>query len=244
MIRAKPAARSLTKTRLSLKTEGMKNIVLGLAATLLLTACSTPTQTGSEVANDYALPPKIVLDVQSISFVNLVSPERPPSPLDGDDFNPTIAGAIRKWATDRLQAGGRTGEAVVTVRQAALTREAMPIDVNIDKVFTRQQAIKYIGHAAVSIEVRKNDSYAVASAEASRWASMPQDPNREERKSAYFTMLNGLMRDLGLNLESSLRDHMGALILSAPPGPVDPLTVTTAPAAPVSAPAAAEPAVK
>jgi hypothetical protein len=152
----------LTKEFTSPKTEDMKNIVLALAATLLLTACATETQTGSEVMNDYALPPKIMLDVQSISFVNLVSPERPPSPYDGNDFNPTIAGAVRKWATDRLGAGGRTGEAVVTVKEAALTREALPTETSLDKIFTRQQASKYIGHALVTIEVRKGDSYAVA----------------------------------------------------------------------------------
>jgi hypothetical protein len=232
-----------TRTPLSLKTEGMKNIALALAATLLLAACSTPTQTGSDVANDYALPPKIVLDVQNISFVNLQSPERPASPYDGADFTPSISGAIRKWATDRLQAGGKAGEAIVTVKEAALSREAMHIDTEMDKVFTRQQASKYIGHAVVSIEVRKSDNYAIASAEASRWVSMPEDPDQDERKAAYFGMLNGLMRDLGLNLESSLHDHMGGLILSAPPGPVDPLTVTMAPAV-IPAAASGEPAAK
>jgi hypothetical protein len=67
---------------------------------------------------------------------------------------------------------------------------------------------------------------------------MPEDPSRDERKTAYFTMLNGLMRDLGTNLESSMQEHMGGVILSATPGPVDPLSVTTTPP-PVLAPAPA-----
>jgi len=181
---------------------------------------------------DYGLPPKISLDVQTITFVNLVSPERPPSPYDGEDFQPTIAGAIRKWATDRLEADGRSGEAVVTVKEAALETDAIPTETTIDTIFTRQQASKYVGHAVVTIEVRKGDSYAMASAEASRWVSMPEDPTTDERKGAYFTMLNGLMKDLGQNFESSMHEHMGGLIMSAQSPGSGPMSLTTAPAAP------------
>ena len=59
----------------------------------------------------------------------------------------------------------------------------------------------------------RSDSYALASAEASRWVSLPEDPSTAERKEAYYSLLNSLMRDLGKNLESSIQAHMQDFVL-------------------------------
>ena len=46
--------------------------------------------------------------------------------------------------------------------------------------------------------------------------TLPEDPTNLEKQNAYFTMLNGLMKDLGENLETGIQSHMANFITTAP----------------------------
>ncbi|MDX2028824.1 MAG: hypothetical protein SFW62_09355 [Alphaproteobacteria bacterium] len=192
----------------------MKKALSAFAILALLAACSSEPSPTAKL--EYTLPSKIVLDVQHISFADNSPPPGMDSPYNAHRLEPTIAQAIRQWAADRLQAGGTNGQAVVVVKDASLTTQTLPMSQNWkDSWFKRQQAHKYTGRAAVQIEIRVRNGYAVATAEASRSVTLPEDPAAAERQDAYITLLNGLMRDLGQNLEASIRQHMQSYILPA-----------------------------
>lgn len=194
----------------------MRKIVPGLALLVFFSACSSDPVATAQL--EYMLPSKIVLDVQNINFVDNSPLPGPNSPYNAHRLEPTIAQAIRQWAVDRLQAGGTSGQAVVVVKDASLTVKTLPMSQSWkDSWFKRQQAYQYTGHAAVQVELRSGSGYATATAEATRSVSLPEDPAGAERQDAYITLLNGLMRDLGQNLETVIRQHMQNYILPTAP---------------------------
>lgn len=209
----------------------MKKLIPILSVVALLVACAE-TPLPPPPPREYVLPPKINLDVQNLSLTDRSGMQPQSSPYNSNDFQPTITQAIRQWAKDRLQAVGADGQALVIIKDASLIQQPIPYQSDW---FTRQQTSKYVAHAIVDVETRGHDGYAIASAEASRFATLPENPTSEERQKAYFDVLNGLMRDLGQNLEASIQDHMHDFIVTVPmfenstTGTIPPVPVTVPP---------------
>lgn len=195
----------------------MKKMTAALGLLLALGACGTE-QLPPPAPVSKVLPPKISLDVQTVSLTDRSGPQAARSPYNTNHFSPTIAEAIKQWANDRLQANGRAGHAIVVIKDASLTEQALPTKDGFDSWFTRQQAVKYTGRAEVSIEANGRNGFAMAEGTASRVLTLPENPTALEKQDAYFTMLNGLMKDLGQNLEGAMQSHMGHMILSGSPG--------------------------
>jgi hypothetical protein len=182
----------------------MKNIALTLSCLALLTSCAS--EAPKVVHTDINAGSKISLDVQTISLADRSGIQPVDSPYNTSHFTPTIADSIRQWASAHLQATGTSGEAIVIIKDSTLSAQALPFEKDF---FTRQQASKYTGHAEVEIDIKgRNGDYAIGNAEATRFETLPENPTDLEKQNAYTTVLNGLMRDLGQNIEISLRDHM------------------------------------
>jgi hypothetical protein len=188
----------------------MKKLITS-AFLLLLSACAADQTVQAPV--NYNLPAKITLDVQSINLVDRNPIQPASSPYNSNHFQPTIDDAIRQWAKDRLQAVGATGQAVVIIKDASLTQQSLAHDTDW---FTRQQGNKYIAHAEVELEAKGHEGYALASAQASRFETLADNPTESERQTAYYNILNGLMKDLGQNLEASIQTHMRDFVVTAP----------------------------
>jgi hypothetical protein len=210
----------------------MKKIsaVFGLA--FVLAACSSE-QAPPPVAVNHTLEPKIVLNVKTISLTDRSGMQPADSLYNGNSFTPTIKEAIKQWAIDRMQANGQSGQAVVIIKKASLTSQPLEVKkgfFDFDRWFTRQQSAKYIGSAEVSIEANGPTGYAITEASATRALTLPEDPTAAEKQNAYYTLLNGLIKDLGENLESGIHEHMSGLIETTP--------VLGATAVPIGSPAA------
>ncbi|MDR3424854.1 MAG: hypothetical protein P4M13_07230 [Alphaproteobacteria bacterium] len=219
----------------------MKKLVAVFGMILALSACADdPLPPPAPVSQ--ALPPKIVMDVHTIRLADRSNSQGPGSLYASDHFSPTIAEAIRKWAGDRLQAGGESGEAIVIIKDASLTVQPLPTKDDIDSWFTRQQGLKYMGHADVSIEANGKSGYAMTDASASRVLTLPEDPTPIEKQDAYFTMLNGLMKDLGQNLESGIGTHMANFVMQPPVYGVTAVQTGAAPVATVQSQSLEQPA--
>ncbi len=204
----------------------IKNAVAAFSFALLLAACAGDAPPPIASTEKPRLP-KIALDVKTVSLADR-SGAQTSSVFKANSFSPTIAEAIKQWAVDRLQAAGQTGNAIVLIKDASLV--AQPISVKKDGFFddllTRHQGVKYIGHAEVSIEASGREGYAMASADATRVLTLPENPTSLEKQEAYYAMLNGLMKDLGEHLDSGIKQHMSSMIVDA--------SVNAAPVAPVS----------
>jgi len=193
----------------------MKKLSAAFGVVVVLAACSTEPMPPAPVA--HTLPPKISLDVQTITLADRTTVQPANSPYYNNHFTPTISDAIRQWATDRMQAVGQSGQGIIIVKDASLVAQPMAMkDDWYDSWFTRQQAIKYVGHAEVSIEANGREGFATTDAAATRSVTLPENPTDSERQEAYYTLLNGLMKDLGQNLEAGIAEHVGAFVITAP----------------------------
>lgn len=192
----------------------MKKSAAAFGLALVLAACSEVPLPPAPPAQP--LPPKIALNVRAINLADRSGIQPPNSPYATNHFTPTISEAVKQWASDRLIANGSNGQAIMIIKDASLTAQALPTKSGIDSWFTRQQAVKYVGHADVSIEANGPSGFAIADASASRALTLPENPTPLERQDAYYAMLNGLMKDLGQNLEASLQTHMANFIANTP----------------------------
>ncbi|MDE2030511.1 MAG: hypothetical protein KGI97_08120, partial [Alphaproteobacteria bacterium] len=195
---------------------------------LALAACAAEPAPPSPPMPQH-LPPKIVLNVQAITLTDRSGLQPSSSPYDTNHFSPTISQAIKQWAVDRLKAGGHDGEATIIVNDASLSSQALQMKTGIGTWFTRQQGLKYTGHADVTIQANGPGQYANANAEATRSVTLPENPTAKERQAAYYELLNGLMKDLSKNLEDAIKTHMSGLIMQpategslSPPAAVSP----------------------
>ncbi|MDE1900105.1 MAG: hypothetical protein KGI37_00480 [Alphaproteobacteria bacterium] len=193
----------------------MKKALLFCGLAVALAACSDNGPAPQPPYNA-VLPPKITMNVRDITLTDRSGMQPAGSPYDSNHFKPTITDAIKQWASDRLQAAGASGQASVIIRDASLTSAPLPVKDGMDSWFTRQQGLKYTAHAEVSVEANGAPGYADTDAEATRTVTLPENPTDIEKQNAYYTLLNGLMKDLGTNLEAGLRQHMGAFIVDAP----------------------------
>ncbi len=193
----------------------MKKTVAAFGLMLILAACSS-AQTPPPVAVNQILSPKIAMDVRVISLADRSGLQPSDSPYNGNHFSPTITDAIKQWAADRLQANGQSGQAIVLIKKASLSAQPLPIKDGVEGWFTREQGSKYVARAEVSIEANGKNGFAVTDASATRAVTLPESPTESEKQAAYMLILNGLMKDLGENLEAGIHEHMSNFIAAAP----------------------------
>jgi len=185
--------------------------LLSLVVLGLLAGCA---DTVPALHTDIPQGPKINLDVQTVTLADRSQMQSATSPYTTNNFQPTITEAIRQWAANRFQAVGTGGEAVVIIKDASLSLQPIP---HSNDWFKREQTTKYTAHAEVDIEIKGvGTRYALASAQASRFETLPENPSELERQNAYTTVLNGLMRDLNQSVENSIREHMQDFVITAP----------------------------
>lgn len=192
----------------------MKKLTVACGLLLALTACSD--EPPAPVQEVHSLAPKIVLDVQTINLADRSGVQLANSAYNGNHFTPTIAEAIKQWSMDRMQASGQTGRAVIIIKDASLTAQPLQMETGFNSWFKRQQGLKYIGHAEVSVEANGAEGYAITDATATRSVTLPENPTPSEKQDAYYSLITGLMKDLEQNLDSGIHEHMDKFVITAP----------------------------
>ena len=184
---------------------------LAVCLLLLTAACSSDNSASSLKMPDYSSSGKINLDVKNITYSDQGTNRNMLGPIISDQFQPTITQAAQTWALQRLQAVGSGGQAVFVVRNAYVVSQLLPTS---DSWFEREQGSKFIGHIEVEIDARNGERYGLATAQAERTVSLPENPTEEEKSVAYGLLLNGLMADLNSNLDTAIHEHLSDFTLT------------------------------
>lgn len=192
----------------------MKKLSLACGLMLALTACAD--EPAPTVLDARPVGEKIRLDVQVINMADRSGVQPLSSPYSGNHFTPTIDEAIKQWAADHMQAVGQSGRAIVIIKDASLSAVPLAVKSGMDSWFTRQQGVKYVGHAQVSLEANGVEGFAIADASATRSVTLSENPTASEKQDAYYALINGLMKDLDANLQAGVREHMNKFIITAP----------------------------
>ena len=186
---------------------------LAVLIPFLLCACSSTNPPSPVAPLDYAQLEKINLDVKDLSFSDRGVEMPPTSPVINDQFSPTIADALHNWASQRLQAVGISGAANFVVKDAYVTEQGMKDD---GSWFEQGPQARYTGHAEVEVNARGAEGYALATANATRSVSLPNNASQDEKRDAYRALLNGLMQDLNNYIDQAIHGHMNEFIVTAP----------------------------
>jgi hypothetical protein len=185
---------------------------LAIALLALLAACaSTPPPSVKPEADTS---PPVKLDVLTVVVLDRSNTLLADTPYATNNFEPTIANALRQWATQKFVAVGSTGEAIIVIRDASLKAEPIP---HPDSWFTREQTSKYAGHAEIEIDVSRRNDHGQVTADAVQVESLPEDPTPVERQNAYYKVLNAVVTEIGANLRGGIHDHLMGFVAAQPP---------------------------
>jgi hypothetical protein len=194
----------------------MKKFWLAPLLAAALVGCSSYQPQPAPLSLDYATLGKINLSVQSVQVTDRSMPQNAQMAVLGN-MHPTLAEAMHRWVDGRIAAVGPAGQAMFIIKDANITVQQLPTESGFDSWFKRQQASKYVGHISIDAEAHgANGDYSLASAEAQRSVSVPENPTEAERQKAYDELVEGLMKDLNTHLEQSIREHMQNFVVTAP----------------------------
>ncbi len=197
----------------------LRPLLVGLLLTLGLTACSSAPQPPiTPLTLDYTRLGPIKLAVSKVEFVNH-SPLTPsPDMMLFASYQPQLGDSAYRWGVDRLQAAGTQGQAVLHITQANITRSRLPVRDDIGGWFTRSQSEKWVGQVIAELRVSggAENFTGTATASVSRSTTIPEDATASEKENAYRRLLLGLMDDLNAQMETSMRDHLQAVMLTVP----------------------------
>lgn len=180
---------------------------------IILSACSTTPQKQSfpDITFQHLSP--IKLNVGEIKVVNeFQAPLK--SPHVEHELPKKIDQAIVRWSQDRLQAvGGSEAYAVLTIKDASAVEETLGKTTGLKGLFTTDQSELYKFHIAVELNVISvNGTKGLATAEASRSKSVPEDITLNRRERMYFEQTEILMQEFDLQMEQNIRTFLGSYI--------------------------------
>jgi hypothetical protein len=190
-----------------------RSAAFGLAALAGLAACRSAPLPPRAAPIDFSAFPPIVLNVAAIDVVDSHRPAT--GAVDGQVATPP-AEAASIWARQRLQAGGQTGRARVTVTEASLIAEALPVSGGVKGLFTNEQATRYNGRLTVEISAEGQGEGTIraktfATATATATASEKSSPI--EREAIMRDVVRTLAEALNARLDAGVRKDLARLVI-------------------------------
>ena len=181
---------------------------------LLLAACATSPPSVKFADVTFSDRPRFLLDVAELQIVQEYSPPfRLPNVEHQVPLPPALA--AERWARDRLVPVGAAGTVVVRVKNAGVVESSLRTTPGMRGVFTREQAAKYDAAVEVSVEVKPaglNTASAIATARADRGRTVPEDISPNELDRVLYELIEGLVRDLDVQLDANIRTYLGRFI--------------------------------
>ncbi len=143
--------------------------------------------------------PPYRLNVASVNVVkDYISPKRLPNVEHLADVSP--AQAVKKWAAERLIAGGSINTLEVDVKDASILRKDLPKKTSgIEGAFTTEQTEEYDGSLEVEIKIYNAGSVlpvAHLSVAAHQVMTLPDDAAPIDREHLYHRMTVELMKTI------------------------------------------------
>lgn len=192
----------------------VRPVLLAALAALFLSACqSTPPRPPARPVSFAAFAP-IVLNAAAIDVVD-ARRAGGASAMDGRIPVPP-AEAVRRWAAERLQAGGRQGRVRVVIKDATITETQLPRTGGVQGFFTNQQAQRYDGRIEVEVtgEVPGETAFrGFTRAAVTQSTTVPENITLADRESALQEMTRRMAEDLNARLDAGIRKDLAAMVI-------------------------------
>ena len=150
----------------------------------------------------------------NVAKLETVSSYEPPMSAPNVDhlFHISPAGALGRWAEDRLRAVGKNGLARFTILEASVTETKLETKKGIMGAFTKEQSERYDAILEAKLEIFDNIglSIGLASARATRSVTVGEDSSVNQREQVWFSLTEKLVRDINAELEKNISMYLSA----------------------------------
>ncbi len=180
---------------------------------LVLAACETPDPTPRYPDITFTHQAPIQFDVHDVDYVQAyVPPATMPNVEHLFPVRPTVV--ARRWAADRIAAVGLQGIVRVTLLEAPVIETALDTTSGIKGAFIDDQAARYDARVIIRIEIINSlgETEGRVEAVAHRTRSVPEGITLVEREQIWFELTEQVMRELDVELESTIRRYLGDYI--------------------------------
>lgn len=192
----------------------VRPVLLAAVAALVLTACqSAPPRPPVRPVNFANFAP-IVLNVAT---VDVVDQRRAGGAASVDGRIPVSpAEAVRRWAAERLQAGGRQGRVRVVIKDATVVETQLPRTGGVQGFFTTQQAQRYDGRIEVEVtgEVPGDTAFrGFTRAAVTNSTTVPENITLADREATLQEMTRSMAEDLNARLDAGIRKDLAGIVM-------------------------------
>jgi hypothetical protein len=189
-------------------------VLSALLPVILLVGCETGAPSTQFPDLTYRHLGPITLDVARVEVATrYIPPLKAPNVEHRAPVAPYVA--IRRWAGQRLKAGGLRKLANLIILDASIRELALPVKGGFEGFFTTQQSVRYDSRAAVLLEIRDagDRQLAFVTARASRSVTVLEGASISQREKVWFALTEALILDINRQLEIQARRHLGAYLL-------------------------------
>ncbi|NYZ17858.1 hypothetical protein HL658_35400 [Azospirillum sp. RWY-5-1] len=192
----------------------VRPVLLAAVAALVLTACqSAPPRPPVRPVNFANFAP-IVLNVAT---VDVVDQRRAGGAASVDGRIPVPpAEAVRRWAAERLQAGGLQGRVRVVIKDATVVETQLPRTGGVQGFFTTQQAQRYDGRIEVEVtgEVPGDTAFrGFTRAAVTTSTTVPENITLADREATLQEMTRSMAEDLNARLDAGIRKDLAGIVM-------------------------------
>jgi hypothetical protein len=157
---------------------------------------------------------RISLDVARVEIATrYIPPLKAPNVEHLSPTPPYVA--IRRWAGQRLVAAGRQHTAHLVILDASIKEVPLRVKGGLSNLFTRQQAMRYDGRAAVLLEIIDSGGRQLAfvTARASRSTTVAEGASLAAREKVWFTLTEDIVTEINRRLEREIRRHFRGYVI-------------------------------
>ncbi len=173
-------------------------VALGLAA------CETPVKIQKLPELTYGHLPPLKLNVAKIEVVVQYQPPLKEPNVEHLFPTPPLK-ALRRWASDRLRAVGRSGTAKLFITNARAIETSLQKKTGVVATFTKQQSDRYDLTVDTVLEVSDGRRGGRVSARVTRFSTLREDITINERDRAWFDQTEALIKDFNAEFEKNIR---------------------------------------
>ena len=188
--------------------------LLGLVLMSMLAACETPPPKPRLLGLTFAHLPILSLDVARVEVVSDYAPPMKAPNVEHLFPTPPEMG-LRRWAADRLKAGGKKGSARFVIHIAAVTETALPVTKGLKGAFKKEQSERYAAVVEASLEIVDARGFrkGFASARVTRSRTVREDATLNQREALWFAMTEALLNDFDKEIEQNIRRYLLGFLL-------------------------------
>ncbi|WP_298368451.1 hypothetical protein [Azospirillum sp.] len=190
-------------------------LAVAAVAVLGLSACQSAPPRPAPRPIDFSNFGPIILSAGGVDVVNGYRPGGGKHVEDRSAVPPVEA--VRRWASERLQAAGGAGRVRVTIKDASIIEVALPKTEGVKGYFTTDQAQRYDGRIEVEVSGDMPDNSAGAfrgmtKAIVTYSTTVPENIALADREAIFLDITRRLVEDLNARLDSGIRKDLAPMI--------------------------------